>query len=44
MACSLGAAFGALFMAGDAFDNIPTAELGSLIRDAVRDLVADPAG
>jgi AcrR family transcriptional regulator len=41
MACSLGAVFGGLFMAGDAFDNLPSAELGSLVRDAVRDVVAD---
>jgi AcrR family transcriptional regulator len=41
MACSLGAAFGGLFMAGDAFDNVSGAELGSLVRDAVRDVVAD---
>jgi AcrR family transcriptional regulator len=42
MACSLGAAFGGLFMAGDAFDNVSSAELGSLVRDAVRDVVAEP--
>jgi AcrR family transcriptional regulator len=41
MACSLGAVFGGLFMAGDAFDYASSAELGSLIRDAVRDVVAD---
>ena len=41
MACSLGAVLGGLFMAGDAFDNVPNAELGSLVRDAVRDVVAD---
>ena len=41
MACSLGAVFGGLLMAGDAFDNVSSAELGSLIRDAVRDLLAD---
>jgi AcrR family transcriptional regulator len=40
MACSLGAVFGALFMAGNAFDNVSSAELGSLVRDAVRDVVA----
>lgn len=43
MACSLGAVFGGLLMAGHAFDNIPSAELGSLVRDAVRDIVADPS-
>jgi AcrR family transcriptional regulator len=40
MACSLGAVFGGLFMAGDAFDNVSSAELGSLVQDAVRDLLA----
>lgn len=39
MACSLGAVFGGLFMAGDAFDDVSTAELSSLVRDAVRDLM-----
>ena len=29
-------------MAGDAFDNVPNAELGALVRDAVRDLVGEP--
>jgi AcrR family transcriptional regulator len=41
MACSLGAVLGALFIAGDAFDNVASAELGSLVRGAVRDVVAD---
>ncbi len=41
MACSLGAVFGGLFMAGDAFENLSSAELGSLVREAVSDLVAD---
>jgi AcrR family transcriptional regulator len=40
MACSLGAVFGGLFMAGDAFDNVSSAELGSLVRDVVRDIMA----
>jgi hypothetical protein len=42
MACSLGAVFGGLLMAGDAFGNVSNAELGSQVRDAVRDLLADP--
>jgi len=42
MACSLGAVFGGLLMAGGVFDDVPNAELGSLIRDAVHDLLADP--
>jgi AcrR family transcriptional regulator len=43
MACSLGAVFGGLLMAGDAFDNVSGTELGSMVRDAVRDVVADPS-
>jgi AcrR family transcriptional regulator len=43
MACSLGAVFGGIFMAGDAFDNVSSAELGTLVRDAVRDVVGAPA-
>jgi len=39
MACSLGALFGGLFMAGEAFDNVSGAELAALIQEAVRDLV-----
>jgi AcrR family transcriptional regulator len=38
MACSLGA-IGGLFLAGDAFDNVSSAELGALVQDAVRDLL-----
>jgi AcrR family transcriptional regulator len=41
MACSLGAVLGGLFMAGDAFDDVSSAELGSLVQDALRDLVTD---
>ena len=44
MACSLGVVFGGLLMAGDAFDHVSSAELGSLVRDAVRDVVADRGG
>jgi AcrR family transcriptional regulator len=40
MACSLGAVFGGLFMAGDAFDNVSGADLGSLVHEALRDLAA----
>ena len=43
MACSLGAVFGGLLMAGDAFDNVSSTELGSLVRDTVRDVVAGPS-
>jgi AcrR family transcriptional regulator len=44
MASSLGAAFGWLFMAADAFDDVPGTELGALVRDAVRDVVANGTG
>jgi AcrR family transcriptional regulator len=44
MACSLGAVLGGVFMAGDAFDNVSSAELDCLVRDAVRDVVADRSG
>jgi AcrR family transcriptional regulator len=40
MACSMGALFGGLLMAGDAFADVPSGELGALVRDAVRDLTA----
>jgi AcrR family transcriptional regulator len=43
MACSLGAVLGGLFMTGDAFDNVSSAELGSLVQDAVRDLLTGGA-
>jgi hypothetical protein len=43
MACSLGAAFEGLFMAADASGSASGTELGSLIKDAVRDLLADPS-
>jgi AcrR family transcriptional regulator len=41
MACALGAVFGVLLMADDAFDNVPSAELAALVQDAVRDLVTE---
>jgi len=41
MASSLGVVLGGLLMAGDAFDDVSSAELGSLVREAVDDLVAD---
>ena len=40
MASSLGTVFGGLLMAGDAFDNVSSAELGALVRDAVHDVLA----
>jgi hypothetical protein len=40
MACSLGAV-GGLFIAAYAFDNVSSSELGSLVQDAVRDLLTD---
>jgi AcrR family transcriptional regulator len=41
MACALGAVFGGLFMAGDAFDSVASADLGALVQDAVGDLLTD---
>jgi hypothetical protein len=43
MACSLGVVFGGLLMAGDAFGEVSSAELGSQVRDAIRDVVAGPS-
>lgn len=46
MACSLGAVFSGMFPAADAFGNVSGPELGSLVKDAVRDLLShgDAAG
>jgi AcrR family transcriptional regulator len=43
MACSLGAVFGALMGAGDAFGDVPTADLAQLVREAVGDLTGSRA-
>ncbi|MGA2211172.1 MAG: TetR/AcrR family transcriptional regulator [Acidimicrobiales bacterium] len=40
MACSFGAAFAGLFMSGDAFEGTSNQELGELLRDAMRDILA----
>jgi AcrR family transcriptional regulator len=40
MACSFGAAFAGLFMSGDAFEGTANQELGDLLREAVRDVLA----
>jgi len=40
MACSFGAVFGGLFMAGDAFETTSNQELGDLVRASVRDVLA----
>jgi AcrR family transcriptional regulator len=42
MACSFGAAFASLFMAGDAFEGTSNEDLGGLLRDAVNDILAGP--
>ncbi len=39
MACSFGAAFGGVFMSGDAFEEVPTDVLGGMLRTAVRDVL-----
>jgi AcrR family transcriptional regulator len=43
MACSLGAVFGGLLMAGDAFSDVSNAELGSFVRETVHDIVTGPS-
>jgi AcrR family transcriptional regulator len=40
MACSLGAVFAGLFMSGDAFEGTSNEELGTLLRQVVRDVLA----
>ena len=40
MACSFGAVFAGLFMAGDAFEGTSNQELGDLLRDVVHDILA----
>jgi AcrR family transcriptional regulator len=40
MACSFGAVFGGLFMAGDVFLSVPTDEMGTMLHDTVRTLLA----
>jgi AcrR family transcriptional regulator len=39
LSASFGAVMAAVFIAGDAFDNIPTDELSEILRGAVRDLL-----
>ncbi len=39
MACSMGAVFGGLFMAGDAFVGTNDQELGAMVRDVVHDVL-----
>jgi AcrR family transcriptional regulator len=39
MACSFGAAFAGILMAGDAFEDTSDQELGGLLRDAVHDVL-----
>jgi AcrR family transcriptional regulator len=40
MACSFGAIFGGVFLAGDAFLGVPTEEMGDMLRGAMRTLLA----
>jgi AcrR family transcriptional regulator len=39
MASAFGAVFGSLFMAGDAFANVPNAELGDVLRGVLHDVL-----
>jgi AcrR family transcriptional regulator len=43
MACSLGAVFGVLMGAGEAFAEVPTGELAQLVREAVGDILRPTA-
>jgi len=40
MACSFGAVFAGLFMVGDAFAGTSDEELGGLLREVIRDVLA----
>lgn len=40
MSASFGAVMGAIFIAGDAFDTVPSDELSEVLRGAIRDLLA----
>jgi AcrR family transcriptional regulator len=40
MACSFGAVFGGLFLAGDSFLDVPTEEMGDMLRHTVRTILA----
>ncbi len=44
LACSLGAVMSGLFLAGDLFADLPTADLGRHLRDAVEDLLSPGTG
>lgn len=39
MACSFGAVFAGLFMAGDAFGDVPDQEMGAALRDVLEDVL-----
>ena len=39
MACTLGAVMGVLVLSGNVFADVPSPELGALVRDAARDLL-----
>jgi AcrR family transcriptional regulator len=40
LACATGAVIGTIVLAGDAFAEVPSEELGEMLRSAIRDLVA----
>jgi AcrR family transcriptional regulator len=40
MACSFGAVFGGLFMAGNSFEETSDQELGDMLRSVIRDVIA----
>jgi AcrR family transcriptional regulator len=43
MACSIGAVMGTLITGADAFGDVPVADLAQPVRDAMRDLLREPA-
>ena len=43
MAASFGAVLGGIFMSGDAFADVPSAELSDILRDAIADLLRQPS-
>jgi AcrR family transcriptional regulator len=44
MACAFGAVMGGLVMTGDVFSEVPSAELGSMLRETVSDLLVAGSG
>ncbi len=43
MACALGAVMGGLVLAGDAFAQVPSEDLGAMLRGAIGDVLGSPS-